>query len=388
MASVAGRTRRFGWASTAGFVVLVALTLSLLSGSASAQKPQPVAKVAPGVYMSKISAQATRADEIRPGSEPGSVLEAKRDEGPSSRIVGGAPTTIAEWPWQAALLADAAHSPPGANGFDRQFCGGTLVAPTAVISAAHCAFDVVPPADGGFDPIFFDVVTGRTVLSSTEGQELPVANYFVFTDAAGTPLFDGDSAHGWDAILIQLASSSTSQPINLAGPNEEAAWAPGRAAFTTGWGSLSFMGPFPDQLREIQIGMLGSSGCGAYGASFDPTLMVCAGVQAGGKDSCQGDSGGPLVVPKGSKFRLVGDTSFGNQCALPNFPGIYGRVAEDPLLHGLAQAARSVSGRNIIGTCAKDKKKAKKAKKKAKRSGTKKAKKKAKRAKRKARKAC
>ena len=59
MASVAGRTRRCGWASIAGFVVLVVLALSLLSGSASAQKPQPVAKVAPGVYMSKISAQAT-----------------------------------------------------------------------------------------------------------------------------------------------------------------------------------------------------------------------------------------------------------------------------------------------------------------------------------------
>jgi hypothetical protein len=125
-------------------------------------------------------------------------------------------------------------------------------------------------------------------------------------------------------------------------------------------------------------------------------------VLAGGKDSCQGDSGGPLVVPKGGKFRLVGDTSFGNQCALPNFPGIYGRVAEDPMLHGLAQAAQSVSGVNIIGTCEEDqakakkaKKKAKKAKRKFKRSGTeqakqkaKKAKKKAKKAKRKAKKAC
>ena len=199
------------------------------------------------------------------------MLEAKRDEGPSSRIVGGAPTTIAEWPWQAALLADAAHSPPGANGFDRQFCGGTLVAPNAVISAAHCAFDVVPPADGGFDPIFFDVVTGRTVLSSTEGQEIPVANYFVFTDAAGNPLFDGDSAHGWDAILIELASGSTSQTINLAGPNEEATWAPGRGGVHHRLGVPLVHGPsFPDELREVQIGMLRQQRLRRNGASSTP----------------------------------------------------------------------------------------------------------------------
>jgi len=382
----------------AGFVGLVALTLSLLSGSASAQKPQPVAKVAPGVYMSKISVDASRTDDVRSNSEPGQVLEAKRGAGPSSRIVGGSPTTIGEWPWQAAILFDP--SIVAGDGFDRQFCGGSLVTSDVVVSAAHCAFDVID-MDGRFDPVFFDVVTGRTVLSSTQGQELPVSAYLFFTDAAGNPLFDGDPSHGWDAILIQLATPSASPTINLAGPNETDSWAPGRAAFATGWGALDDppVGPqtFPDALREVQVPIISDSTCGQPGVNdglFLPQLMVCAGVLAGGKDSCQGDSGGPLVVPKGGKFRLVGDTSFGIGCGQPNKPGVYGRIAADPMLHGLADAVERISGVNIIGTCAEDqealdkaKKKFKKSRRKFKKTGTKKAKKKFKKAKKKKRKA-
>jgi Trypsin len=392
----------------AGILTVVALVFALITANARAQEAKPVAKVAPGVYISKVSAEANKSDEVRSKSEPGQVLEAKRTEGPSSRIVGGTPTTIAQWPWQSAILFDAAHSPPGADGFDRQFCGGSLVAPNAVISAAHCVFDVAGTPDGAFDPVFFDVVTGRTVLSSTQGQELPVSGYFFFTDAAGTPLFDGDPSHGWDAILIQLSSASVSETINLAGPNETAAWAPGAAATATGWGALNEGPPqvFPDDLRQVQVPIIADSTCGSSTVNdglFIPQLMVCAGVLAGGKDTCQGDSGGPLVVPiAGGEFRLVGDTSFGLGCARPSKPGVYGRIAADPMLHGLAETTEAISGVNIIGTCADDqakakkaKKKAKKAKKKFKKSATeqakkkyKKAKKKAKKAKKKAKKAC
>jgi Trypsin len=387
-----GRTIRRRISSVLAGAMLVSV---LVTASASAEDVKRVAKVAPGVYMSKISVDASRTDEVRSDSEPGQVLEAKRDEGPSSRIVGGSPTTIAEWPWQAALL-DLTR--PG-DDFQRQFCGGSLVAPNAVVTAAHCAFDVVD-TDGGFDPVFFDVVTGRTVLSSSQGQELPVASYLFFTDPAGNPLFDGDPSHGWDVILIRLASPSMSPTINLAGPNETDSWAPGRPAFATGWGALNDppVGPptFPDDLREVQVSIIADNTCGSpavYDGLFIPELMVCAGVLAGGRDTCEGDSGGPLVVPfAGGGFRLVGDTSFGPStgCGLPNLPGVYGRIADDPMLHGLAEAALAISGVNIIGTCAEDQAKAKKAKKKAQRAKkkAKKARNKAKKARNKAKKAC
>ena len=390
-------------------VLAGAMLVSLLvTASASAQEAKRVAKVAPGVYVSKITAQAT-TDRVRQSSQAGDLLEAKRDEGPSSRIVGGSPTTIAEWPWQTATLADPSIVP--GDDFQRQFCGGSLVAPNVVISAAHCAFDFVNN-DGRFDPIFFDVVTGRTVLSSNQGQEIGVSSYFFFSDAAGNPLFNPTEFPRWDAILIQLSSPSSSPTIKLAGPNEQAAWAPGRTAFATGWGALNDAPPalqvFPDDLREVQVSIIADSTCASpsvYGIGnlFIPELQVCAGDLAGGRDTCFGDSGGPLVVPvEDGAFRLVGDTSSGIGCARPNKPGVYGRIAADPMLHGLADMALAISGVNIIGTCEEDQAKAKKAKKKARRAkqkakktGTgkakrkaKKAKKKAKKAKKKAKKAC
>jgi Trypsin len=383
-------------ARTTGFVATISLVFALFGTSARAQDAKPVAKVAPGVFMSRVSTQATGADVVRRHSEPKRVLEARQRSGPSARLVGGGPTTISEWPWQTALLFDSRIVPE--DGFQRQFCGGSLVAPNVVISAAHCAFDVVN-RDGAFDPIFFDVVTGRTVLSSTQGQEIGVSSYFIFTDAQGNPLFfgNGDFAR-WDAMLIELSSNSISPTIKLAGPNEEASWAPGRTAFATGWGALNEGPPqvSSDALREVQIRMIADSTCaGVHGALFDPALMVCAGELAGGRDTCEGDSGGPLVVPiEGGAFRLVGDTSFGIGCARPNIPGVYGRLADDPMLHGLADQTEAISGVNIIGTCeedeaalAKAKRKSKKAQRKFKKAKTEKAKQRSKKANKKFKKA-
>jgi hypothetical protein len=284
-------------------------------------------------------------------------------------IVGGNGTTIGEWPWQVAVASPPA---PGEDGFDRQFCGGTLVAPTIVITAAHCVYDFVDPTGltciqplAGFNnpASEFYVITGRTRLSSSAGQDIPVAEIYYFepgpvaqaqSTGDGEGLYDCD-ASSWDVVFLELASPSTSQPIKLAGPDETATWEPDRDAFITGWGDTTGDGDYSDDLMEAQIHMISDAFCGsgpAYGSEFQPETMVCAGEIGGGQDTCQGDSGGPLVVPlDGGGFRLVGDTSFGEGCAQPNKPGIYGRIAADPMRTALAQGVASVvPGTDIVGS--------------------------------------
>jgi trypsin len=302
--------------------------------------------------------------------------------GKDDRIVGGAPTTISEYPWQVALAFNDDLFP--GNGFQRQFCGGTLVAPTIVVTAAHCPFDLLPPDGGGFDAAEnVEVFTGRTTLSSAEGEAIDVAELYYFQGTASAPvtqaqstdpdpatgqLYDPETAE-WDVAFLRLETpSSVGTPIQIAGPDETATWAPGEPAQISGWGDLAnAAGDFPDQLHAATIGMLDDATCarkGVYGPddflTFYPETQVCAGIfPAGGIDTCQGDSGGPLVVSVFERgrdsravndHRLVGDTSFGLGCALRGYPGIYGRVAADPLRSALQNGIQQIAGVDVVGS--------------------------------------
>jgi len=330
------RTRR----NAAVGSLAAALALLLGAGTASADGAEPV-QVAPGVYLESV---------------PGDAPSGEAGGGPSAKIVGGNPTTTFEWPWQAAILFKRSFT-PGYTDYDRQYCGGTLVAPSIVVSAAHCFYDVSPLGDDGgdddFDRVFFDVVTGRSVLSANDGQKLKVSAYSFFVDEQGEPLFD-PSELTWDAVFIELETSSASEPIKIAGPGEEAVWAPGRTLFATGWGSLDEFGDYPEQLHGVDLTRIADDVCTEptkYGADFDPETMVCAGELAGGKDTCFGDSGGPLVAPiAGGGFRLVGSTSWGDGCARPNKPGVYGRLADDPMRTALGEGIEEVAGVDVIGS--------------------------------------
>lgn len=299
-------------------------------------------RVAPGVYVSQ-------ASEV----ESGGLSSAARDELGSERaprVVGGSPTTIDQYPHQAAITLNPASFE--GTGLQRQFCGGTLVAPTLIVSAAHCFFDF---NDGNFTNFNrYAAITGRTQLSSSAGQEIPFASYQFFTDASGNPLFNPNTLD-WDVVLISLSAPSSSTPVLLAGPDEAAVWERGLDVFITGWGAKSEGGPKSDTLIAAQSAIIGDSTCQQpkvnLGGPLNTAVQLCAGRLAGGVDSCQGDSGGPLVAPiLGGGFRLVGDTSFGIGCARSFAPGVYGRIAADPMRTALDNAAQAVAGVSIVGS--------------------------------------
>ncbi len=328
-------------------VIAPILIGSCLAITASASAAEPIA-VGPGVWLQAIG-------ERSPEQSTPAAQRLKR----APRIVGGSPTDVARHPWQTSINA----SPEAflGNGLDRHLCGGTLVAPTIVVSAAHCFFDVLEPGppDLDFDSAtLYSVISGRSVLSGGLGEESSLATYYVFTDGAGEPLFNPFTLE-WDVVLIELSNPSSAGTIKLAGPGEEPTWAAGQPAFISGWGATSEGGNGTDSLLEARIAMLADSTCvdlyaGSATGPVLPETMVCAGVLAGGVDSCQGDSGGPLTVPvSGGGFRLVGDTSFGEGCARPNRPGVYGRLADDPIRSAVANGVRSVAGIDVLGSGAK-----------------------------------
>ncbi len=307
-------------------------------------------------------ASADRAEPSAGGRGP-VTLKTGKDRDP--KIVGGAPTTIAEFPWQVGLDILPSSFPVE--------CGATLVAPTVAITAAHC-IDLDGSGDFNFPPSDFRVFTGRTLVSASDGQTIPVANLCWFDAGPGgtperecfnDPVFDvGDELYNpvtseWDAaILVFQSPSTTGVPIKLAGPDEAAIWAPGTTARISGWGALSEGGPSPDQLHAASVPIVDDTTCvnnyAAFGLAIAPQVMVCAGFPQGGVDTCQGDSGGPIVVsveePAGALgVRLVGDTSFGIGCARPNLPGVYGRLGADPMRSAFAAGIQALTGVNIVG---------------------------------------
>jgi secreted trypsin-like serine protease len=62
---------------------------------------------------------------------------------PGVRIVGGSGTQPGDWPWLAMLMSK------DVNGTYRQYCGGTLIYPNVVLTAAHCVVDNLPDEKHG-----------------------------------------------------------------------------------------------------------------------------------------------------------------------------------------------------------------------------------------------
>jgi secreted trypsin-like serine protease len=104
----------------------------------------------------------------------------------------------------------------------------------------------------------------------------------------------------------------------------------------TGWGDTTGSFVYPIDLRQVIVPLQPRHDCNdtdSYNGLITKN-MICAGLDAGGKDSCQGDSGGPLTTRPPGTFGgvgtygiLTGIVSWGAGCALPELFGVYTRVA-------------------------------------------------------------
>ncbi len=254
-------------------------------------------------------------------------------QSPEPRVVGGTTTTIDQYPWQAAVVRAGSGS-----AFGRQFCGGSLITPSIVLTAAHCVYDTDPdcssggginvcnPSDPGgdgtkrIDPNDVEVVLGRTTLSDTStGVEHAVDGVAYQGDDANPPIFDDNTLEndiGYLVLETPATLGTTISTIDIAGGDEGAVWAPGVLVDISGWGSTVSGGSAVNTLRAASVPIVSDASCGSvlvYGSEFDSATMVCAGyLEQGGVDTCQGDSGGPLETPlEGGGYRLVGITSWG-----------------------------------------------------------------------------
>jgi secreted trypsin-like serine protease len=229
-------------------------------------------------------------------------------KGRDVKILGGAVAAPGQFPWMASLMDSKAE-----RAILGAYCGGTVIAPRVVITAAHCVEGVRPGE--------MDVVVGRTRLSQDqEGERIPVQRILTY------PTYDNSSVLG-DAALLQLARATTVQPLPIAHPADDGLTAPGTRVITSGWGATEEGGEINDELLFVRLTMRSHGYCDREYGAIDDASQLCIGSSRAGEDSCQGDSGGPVFSGEGVAMRLIGLVSYGNGCGRKGVPGVYTRVS-------------------------------------------------------------
>jgi hypothetical protein len=203
-------------------------------------------------------------------------------------------------------------------------CGGALIAPRVVLTAAHC--------QPGSNNVGRTVTVGPTQRNSLNNGNFQKAEKILVTDAKSHPNYGQGTGINFDYALMLLEKdyiidSDIKLVLNYNNNFPEA----GTNLDVLGMGTTSSgASNVASMLRDVKVPAITNDECKqAYNSNSVTSKMLCAGYPEGKKDSCQGDSGGPLVQINGNIHTQVGIVSWGAGCALAGKPGVYSRVSEE-----------------------------------------------------------
>ncbi|CAF1617888.1 unnamed protein product [Adineta ricciae] len=236
------------------------------------------------------------------------ILPEKMD---TPRVTGGISAADHSFPWMVNVL----------NVKSMKSCGGAIIGPTTIITAAHCIID---------EPKYMSVIAGASTLLG----RLNLFNYYAVSEVFIHPKFS--LCCDYDIAIIKLKKTlKRSKMINsicLPKENNERL-KPETTAFIAGWGGkyptgdMNSFGSF--HLKQGLVYIKSNEYCKQVFSSFDEYDEICATNTNDNVDSREGDSGGPLMILNGTDHRwyLFGVTSHGANTETIK-PGVYSSTAD------------------------------------------------------------
>jgi len=235
---------------------------------------------------------------------------------------------FAEWPHMCAVL----HDKKDDNGESTNLykCGGSLIAPGVILTAAHCIKDLKP---------FPEQLKVRCGEWDTQNTIEPYPHQDRYgADVQIHPEFNPRNLANDFALIFMQEDYNLDYHIDtvcLPQPNNEFNF---ETCFATGWGKDKFgaEGEYQVILKEIGLSVVPKDTCEnklrgtRLGGKFklDQSFM-CAGGEAQ-KDTCKGDGGSPLVCQlknDPTHYQQAGIVAWGIGCGEKGVPGVYADVS-------------------------------------------------------------